>query len=207
MSGILFGGSKLLSSGRFVSFMYMDLDHTPIMLRGRAGLFKNGVLNVLEGCDCEIEVHRSLSESEASSLVKKATGSYGNVTNARLNKSVSKPIVAESSYKVKALPVISQEKQPAITKNTCSSNAIYEGVSSKVSCISELCQESFHAKDYEFLKKTNNDELVSAGVDIKNKEKSLNDKEFTFIFGIDREAFYGFPKWKQSQMKKNVGLF
>jgi len=61
-SKVAFGGVKLLKTGRFVSFFYCPEDGVSAMARGRASLHKNGVLNTLEGCDCEIEITPGITE-------------------------------------------------------------------------------------------------------------------------------------------------
>lgn len=58
----LFGGVRLTSSGRFVHFLYVD-DNVPAMKKGRTLMYKNGVFNVLEGCDGEIEISPGLTEA------------------------------------------------------------------------------------------------------------------------------------------------
>ena len=64
--GAVFGGFKLLSnekSGRFVHFVYVD-ENCPAMKKGRTLMYKNGVFNVLLGCDGEIEMKPGLTESD-----------------------------------------------------------------------------------------------------------------------------------------------
>ena len=64
--GAVFGGTRLLSnakSGRFVHFVYVD-ENCPAMKKGRTFMYKNGVFNVLVGCDGEIEIKPGLTESE-----------------------------------------------------------------------------------------------------------------------------------------------
>mmetsp|Transcript_20331 Transcript_20331/g.47751 ORF Transcript_20331/g.47751 Transcript_20331/m.47751 type:complete len:137 (-) Transcript_20331:330-740(-) len=56
-----YGGMRL-SSGRFVTFYYVG-EGTPIMQRGRASMFKNGVFNAMEGCDREVDMSPGLKES------------------------------------------------------------------------------------------------------------------------------------------------
>lgn len=56
-----YGGVRL-GNGRFVTFFYVPEGCSP-MQRGRASMYKNGVLNVLEGCDREIEMKQGLTES------------------------------------------------------------------------------------------------------------------------------------------------
>lgn len=45
------------------------------------------------------------------------------------------------------------------------------------------------------------------GVDPIYKEKYLTENEFYQIFGVSKETFYKKPKWKQLELKKQVGLF
>merc|ERR1712228_483640 len=40
-----------------------------------------------------------------------------------------------------------------------------------------------------------------------NREKLLNDVDFETVFGIDRDAFYKLPGWKQKNLKKAKGFF
>jgi hypothetical protein len=58
----IFGGARL-ANGRFVSFVYNG-ENTGVMLRGRASMHKNGVLNVLEGCDSEVELWDNMKEDD-----------------------------------------------------------------------------------------------------------------------------------------------
>lgn len=57
----LFGGVRL-SKGRFVQFVYVD-ENCPAMQKGRTLMYKNGVFNVLVGCDGEIEMSPGLKEA------------------------------------------------------------------------------------------------------------------------------------------------
>lgn len=63
--GAVFGGTRLFANnknGRFVHFVYVD-ENCPAMKKGRTLMYKNGVFNVLLGCDGEIEMKPGLSES------------------------------------------------------------------------------------------------------------------------------------------------
>lgn len=62
----LFGGVRL-SSGRFVHFLSLD-DNVPAMKKGRTLMYKNGVFNMLEGCDGEIEMSPGLTEASMGSV-------------------------------------------------------------------------------------------------------------------------------------------
>ncbi|GMI63365.1 villin 2 [Hibiscus trionum] len=45
------------------------------------------------------------------------------------------------------------------------------------------------------------------GIDFKRREAYLSDEEFKTVFGMEKEAFYKLPKWKQDMLKKKVDLF
>ncbi|KAE8694796.1 Villin-3 [Hibiscus syriacus] len=45
------------------------------------------------------------------------------------------------------------------------------------------------------------------GINLKRKEAYLSDKEFQTVLGMEKEAFYSLPKWKQDLKKKKVDLF
>ena len=55
-----FGGCKM-SNGRFMGFYYVG-DSVSAMKKGRASMHKNGVLNVLEGRDGEIDMQPGYTE-------------------------------------------------------------------------------------------------------------------------------------------------
>ena len=58
----VFGGFRL-SNGRFRQFYYAP-DNASVMQKGRASMHKNGVLNVLEGCDGEVQMLPGLTEAD-----------------------------------------------------------------------------------------------------------------------------------------------
>jgi hypothetical protein len=58
----VFGGFRL-SNGRFRHFYYAP-ESASVMKKGRASMHKNGVLNVMEGCDGEINMQPGLTESD-----------------------------------------------------------------------------------------------------------------------------------------------
>jgi len=67
---VVFGGFKL--GRRFVHFIYTE--EASVMWKGRSTWHKNGVINVLEGCACELKVHRGMGEDEALSEMNKLIG-------------------------------------------------------------------------------------------------------------------------------------
>ncbi|GMJ02336.1 villin 2 [Hibiscus trionum] len=58
---------------------------------------------------------------------------------------------------------------------------------------------------YEQLKAISGDAVT--GIDLKRREAYLSDKEFETVFGMEKEAFYRLPRWKQDLKKKKVDLF
>ena len=65
--GAVFGGTRLKKNGRFVHFVYVD-ENCPAMKKGRTLMYKNGVFNVLMGCDGEIEMKPGLTEDQMGSI-------------------------------------------------------------------------------------------------------------------------------------------
>ena len=57
-----FGGFRL-SNGRFRHFYYAP-DGASVMKKGRASMHKNGVLNVMEGCDGEVTMKPGMTEAD-----------------------------------------------------------------------------------------------------------------------------------------------
>jgi hypothetical protein len=57
----VFGGFRT-ESGRFRQYYYVS-DGTSVMKKGRASMHKNGVLNVLEGCDGEFNLKPGMTEA------------------------------------------------------------------------------------------------------------------------------------------------
>jgi hypothetical protein len=45
------------------------------------------------------------------------------------------------------------------------------------------------------------------GIDVTQKQNYLSDEDFQSVFGMDKAAFNGLPKWKQQAAKKKNGLF
>ncbi len=62
-----------------------------------------------------------------------------------------------------------------------------------------------NTEKYKFDLKSLRDGCV--GIDPCNKESYLLDSEFEDVFSMSREDFTRLRKWKQTQLKKKVGLF
>ncbi|KAL0714658.1 hypothetical protein Bca4012_021637 [Brassica carinata] len=45
------------------------------------------------------------------------------------------------------------------------------------------------------------------GIDFKRREAYLSEEEFKSVFGMEKEAFYKLPRWKQDLLKKKFNLF
>ncbi|KAF2587874.1 hypothetical protein F2Q70_00041055 [Brassica cretica] len=45
------------------------------------------------------------------------------------------------------------------------------------------------------------------GIDFKRREAYLSEEEFETVFGMEKEAFYKLPRWKQDLLKKKFNLF
>ncbi|KAK7278925.1 hypothetical protein RJT34_23964 [Clitoria ternatea] len=45
------------------------------------------------------------------------------------------------------------------------------------------------------------------GVDLNQREAYLSEEDFKTVFGMEKEAFYKLPKWKQDMLKKKFELF
>jgi Cofilin/tropomyosin-type actin-binding protein len=58
----VFGGFRL-SNGRFRHFYYAP-DGASVMKKGRASMHKNGVLNVMVGCDGEVQMRPGMTEAD-----------------------------------------------------------------------------------------------------------------------------------------------
>lgn len=58
---------------------------------------------------------------------------------------------------------------------------------------------------YEQLKAKSDNPVT--GIDFKRREAYLSDEEFQSVLGMNKEAFYKLPKWKQDMNKRKVDLF
>ncbi|KAJ8900010.1 hypothetical protein K2173_024122 [Erythroxylum novogranatense] len=50
-------------------------------------------------------------------------------------------------------------------------------------------------------------EIPVTGIDFKRREAYLSEDDFQTVFGMEKEAFYKLPKWKQDMQKKKADLF
>lgn len=186
----MFGGVRL-STGRFVSFIYIG-DEVGIMLRGRSSMHKNGVLNVLQGCDEEIEVWKNMTEEQVGT--DKPCGEDDNLTvvPSFVEKGKSKTYMVQGNGK----DFSSSHHKVNVAPPTATNIDNIDNNNSKTQpCIIP----------YETLK--NIADSTSLGIDPKCKELALCDEEFQNIFQMSKESFASLASWKKTQLKKAASLF
>eukprot|EP00550_Attheya_septentrionalis_P005025 CAMPEP_0198282418 /NCGR_PEP_ID=MMETSP1449-20131203/2249_1 /TAXON_ID=420275 /ORGANISM="Attheya septentrionalis, Strain CCMP2084" /LENGTH=246 /DNA_ID=CAMNT_0043978673 /DNA_START=161 /DNA_END=898 /DNA_ORIENTATION=+ len=167
----VFGGCRLKQNGRFVTFFHCAEGTSP-MQRGRASMHKNGVLNVLEGSDCEIDMKPGITE-ETLTLPIISDGGPTSMTAAP----VPRRTVPKSSPSPTPPPV-------AVTPSS--------DLASNVQALS-ISVEGYIP--YEQLKTINDVSDLPSGVDLSTREEALSDEEFLAVFGIDKETFRLQPAW------------
>lgn len=201
-----FGGCRL-SSGRFVSFFHVA-DDTPVMQKGRASMYKNGVLNTLEGCDVEIDMRPGMVEGDLSLL---KGGGHADVRSGSCGKplSISKPLNPRQSKQPKSEPKPKPKPKPTIGQNEAAEISMTDAKDESNNI--EAGVESLQISEGEFVPyptlRNARDLPPTCSVDPTKKELSLSDPEFATVFGMDKAAFASLPTWKRTAKKKEVGLF
>lgn len=199
-----YGGFRLRSNGRFVTFFYVGDESTSALLKGRVCLYKQAVFNVFQGSDCEVsivpsvtterDIMRQLTEKIPSSK-HTSNMSYRQKEMAEDTKSralQSKPHIAASSNRSHNLQMNPSSTSSSIT------------LDSKLS-IEKRTHTCYYP--YESLRNISDSSLLPPGVDPAHRELSLNPQEFMQVFEIDSLSFFKLPKWKQTELKKKVQLF
>jgi len=199
----IFGGARL-ESGRFVSFVYNG-ERIGVMLKGRASMHKNGVLNVLEGCDMEIKVWENMKEDDVGK--SKDDASIAGTRRVEFNTAQGESqevlrVVAEEHHKADASE---QEKEKTATMDNDgmvlqNSTGIESISDNKVSVVNE---SGF--VDYNKLKTIS--DPSSLGIDPSQKEMALCDEQFEEVFKMNKELFASLPAWKKTGLKKGAMLF
>lgn len=191
----IFGGVRL-STGRFVSFLYTG-DEVGIMLKGRASMHKNGVFNVLQGCDAEIEVWKNMPEEHVGKSFEKKD------TMAPMMSSVERERLSTQSAQqqdkdVSVTQPVDIPRQSDITSSSFTTNADQHERRHND-------KQIFGFIPYERLK--NVTDSSSLGIDPRQKELALSDAEFEQIFQMSKESFASLANWKKTQLKKAALLF
>jgi len=114
----VFGGCRLKSTGRFVTFFYAD-ESTPAMQKGRASLHKNGVMNVLEGSDGEIIIQPGQTEAETK-LPVSSGGNTAGKKDSRYHDASLNPSILRSEIDKKPEPCSSRQEAAAGPQTTIS---------------------------------------------------------------------------------------
>lgn len=190
-----FGGCRL-RSGRFVTFFYAD-ESTPTMQKGRASMYKNGVLNVLEGSDCEVEMRPGLSEDDT--IPKISGGLDPPPKNVPATQTKSAPVKKASSA---AMKPVSQKK--------LTSKAAGDKVEESEDVVPTSTVDQLETGDpipYALLKDVHDPADLPSWVDPLRREEALSEEEFSRVFGMDRKDFLSLPAWKRTRQKKELGLF
>ena len=159
-----------------------------------------GVLNALEGSDCEIDMKPGLSEEET--VLSVVSDSKGN--NSKPNNAPKKPVSIPKKHNVLQTSTTPQtngnEKKEPIKEAT----KIIETPSQK-STTRPVKVDGFIP--YCDLKDIKDPSLLPAGVDPLHRELSLSDEEFLEVFGMTKDSFGSLPAWKRTNQKKAKGLF
>lgn len=194
-----FGGCRL-SSSRFVSFFYVA-EGTPIMQKGRASMYKNGVLNTLEGCDMEIDMKPGITEADLSSSSGGAVGNEN--TGGKLPPPRGNMPSNDTSPEHAAQPALVCEEKSTSASKANGANDESNGA------LGETGVKSLHISDAGFIPYSalKDAQDLPSGVDPAKKELSLSNEEFDSIFGMDKAAFSSLPTWKRNAKKKELGLF
>ncbi len=159
---------------------------------------KQGVLNTLEGSDCEIDMKPGLSEEETVlSVVSDSKGNKSKPNTAPKPVSIPKKQDIVKTFPAKATVAEKNEQTKAQPKSieTIPQKSTTRAV--KLHGFIPYCD----------LKDINDPALLPAGVDPLNRELFLSDDEFLEVFGMTKDSFGSLPAWKRTNQKKAKGLF
>ena len=183
-------------------------------------MHKNGVFNVLEGCDGEIEIEPKHNEGnvtlpchDGSRVERKATAkiyeknlskeaeveAIESVDHKQVHSGSSrddeylhdKPSAIQQT-KIQVLPEIDEGEK--VEQNNNDMGGLYGTKGSE-------------SVPYSLLKGIRDISLLPEGVDPLNREMALSEQEFQEIFGMDKKSFSDLPTWKKTNHKKKALLF
>lgn len=187
----IFGGARL-STGRFVSFTYHG-DEVGIMLRGRSSMHKNGVFNVLQGCDTEIEVWSNMTEEHVGKSFGKEDVVSAVSTSVKRGKSTSQS-AQQTGKDISIRYPVHVPRQSAMVPSPSTTTNTDNNKNKEPPII-----------PYETLKSIA--DSTNLGIDPRHKELALSDEEFENIFHMSKESFASLADWKKTQLKKAASLF
>ncbi|CAN0907789.1 VLN2 [Linum grandiflorum] len=106
-------------------------------------------------------------------------------------------------------PEVSEEAavEPKEAEDTGSASGSNTGGDSEPKSEFELADSDIGQVIYSYDQLKARSENPVTGIDFKRREAYLSPEEFQTIFGVEKEAFYKLPKWKQDIQKKKVDLF
>lgn len=192
-----FGGFRLRSTGRFVTFFHVGDDSTPALIKGRVCLYKQAVFNVFQGSDCEVSVTPGVTtEHDVMSQLRDKIPSIKHSSD-----SMHRQKETTENVKRRVLQTKSQSNSKLQLETSSTSHAI-TNLNSSLEKMADNCHYP-----YEALRNITDSSMLPPGVDPAHRELSLNPQEFIQVFEIDSLSFFKLPKWKQTQLKKKVQLF
>lgn len=170
---------------------------------------------MLEGCDCEIEIQRDMSEADLAT-----SSSSNNSSGGAYRTSQSTPATRTLQTQIPVVPVTSNhhnaghQHESATTMTTTrsvSSKSHNENAMNTTTTSAAVATPSSQLPTAECII-IPYDQLIAnantiAGVDPAHKERCLSNVEFGSIFGMSREEFERLPAWKRAALKKKCGLF
>ena len=173
-----------LSSG-----CHMSGSQVPVMQKGRAAMHKNGVLNVLVGSDCEIEIHEGLTEETVKLAVASDPGMSKPSSSTTRFATKSKPLSAKEDRKPKETFYLSEKKSPIRIEPHNDRTEIGD-------------YKTFFP--YSILKDKVDKSELPDGVDLTKREQYLSPEEFFDVFGMEKIVFNMLPGWKRKNLKNKL---
>ena len=183
-----------------MSFVYIGVG-VGIMLKGRASMHKNGVLNLLEGCDTEIEVWKGMREEDVGrskdELAVRDTDSF--VRNRENEVTV---LFNDDSNKKNQ---DSQPKESTVSTPTPSPTQLASTL--KESNSNDICNDFNQLESVPYSRLKDMNDPSKYGIDPAKKELALSDVEFMELFQMDKASWEKIAGWKQKRLKKELSLF
>ena len=175
------------------------------ILRSSIPLVKT-VLNVLEGCDKDIEVWEGMTEADIGKSREEATHMADSTPKSSTNddheniQMIHHSMDAMSITKEESEQVISPTNPPSTGEDN---KHVAEGLVHETSNGSNDADSK--TIPYSELKDMTNPERY--GIDPTQKELALSDSEFEEVFKMDKESFSKLAGWKRTNLKKRALLF
>ena len=208
-----FGGLRVRGAGGERGTRFLTVTHAGSqvggMAKGRAGMHRQGVLNLLEGCSGDIEVAGApLTAAEVCAQAAAVLG-YAPECAEGGSSSLESPLPAQGIFAGAANPAAASECATAGSTAAAAAPAAAGGTATAAAPAPAggggnptLVQAAAHFA-YSELRSAPYPE----GVDANARETYLTDAEFVTVFGMGKEQFGALPKWKQTAQKKKMMLW